>query len=212
MINVTYSGDTIIATKVTGDKNVPRGTVSFKADLSPLNQSSKKLSPISLSSGAASKWGIDKLARFVGQGQIAKEGFIDSKYVDGQFIMFDKHFSFVWIPTRHHVFFGRPSPEVTLRMLRDTISKEDEVENMRDHLEQCVDMDMTTSIARSLSQTQDIAFRRIRREKELKQLEKKAVANELPAIGFADVFNVNKWKNYINEVLNADDKKTDSSK
>ena len=35
MINVIYSGDTLVAHKVTGDANVPRGEVSFTADLSP---------------------------------------------------------------------------------------------------------------------------------------------------------------------------------
>ena len=34
MINATYSGDQLIAYKVTGDKNIPRGKVSFTADLS----------------------------------------------------------------------------------------------------------------------------------------------------------------------------------
>jgi hypothetical protein len=28
LINVTYAGDTLVATKVTGDRNVPRGEVS----------------------------------------------------------------------------------------------------------------------------------------------------------------------------------------
>jgi Cyclin D1 binding domain len=32
LINVTYVGDTLVATKVTGDKNVPRGEVSFAPD------------------------------------------------------------------------------------------------------------------------------------------------------------------------------------
>ena len=36
MINVTYVGDLLIAYKVTGDKNVPRGEITFQADLSPL--------------------------------------------------------------------------------------------------------------------------------------------------------------------------------
>ena len=35
MINVTYVGDTLIAFKVTGDKNVPRGEITFQADLTP---------------------------------------------------------------------------------------------------------------------------------------------------------------------------------
>jgi hypothetical protein len=38
MINVTYVGDQLIAYKVTGDKNVPRGEITFQADLNPLHQ------------------------------------------------------------------------------------------------------------------------------------------------------------------------------
>lgn len=212
MINVTYTDDTLIATKVTGDKTVPRGAISFKADLSPLNQASARLPPISLSSESASKWGVGKLSRFVGEGQIAKKGYTDSKFLDGQFIMFDSHFSFVWIPTRHHVFFGRPSPEVALSMLRDTISKEDEVENMRDHLERCMDMDVTTSIARSLTQSHDTNFRRIAGAKELKKLKEKTIDEEPTTVGFGDVFNVHKWRNYFDSVFNSNDKKSGRSK
>lgn len=36
MINVTYVGDQLIAYKVTGDKSVPRGEITFQADLNPL--------------------------------------------------------------------------------------------------------------------------------------------------------------------------------
>jgi hypothetical protein len=58
-------------------------------------------------------------------------------------------FSFVWIPTKHHVF-TRPLPEMTtLKLLRDTSSKEDEIDNMRSHIVRCFDMDMTTCIATS---------------------------------------------------------------
>jgi hypothetical protein len=205
MINVTYSGDKLIATKVIGDKNVPRGAISFTADLAPLGQASVDLSPIELSSESAKKWGIDKLSHFVGQGMTANKGFKKSKFVDGQFIMFDNHFSFVWIPTRQHVFFGRPSPEVTFRMLRDIISKEDELENMCNHLEECLEMDMTTSIARSLSKSREESFRRIRREKELRDLmEEQATSSRLT--GFADFFNVQKWRAYLDDVLNKDKK------
>ena len=38
MINVTYHGDLLIAYKVTGDKNVPRGEITFQVDLNPLRK------------------------------------------------------------------------------------------------------------------------------------------------------------------------------
>jgi hypothetical protein len=66
MINVTYSGDQLIAYKVTGDKNIPRGHVTFTADLSPPGYSSSldsetvALDPIVLSDGSAKKWGTKR--------------------------------------------------------------------------------------------------------------------------------------------------------
>jgi hypothetical protein len=64
MINVTYSGDHLIAYKVTGDQNIPRGHISFTADLSPpgnydgiTDEETELLDPIVLSDGSAKKWG-----------------------------------------------------------------------------------------------------------------------------------------------------------
>lgn len=66
MINVTYSGDTLIAYKVTGDQNIPRGHITFTADLSPpgysssLDRETASLDPIVLSEGSAKKWGTKR--------------------------------------------------------------------------------------------------------------------------------------------------------
>ena len=131
MINVTYTGDKLVATKVTGDKNVPRGEVSFTADLTSRSEK-QQLPPIKLGDHDAARWGVDELARYPGKGNIAKTGFVDVKAVDGQLLMFGPdHFSFVWVPTQHHVLFGRPSAEIAVRLLRDIISEEDETANMR---------------------------------------------------------------------------------
>jgi Cyclin D1 binding domain len=48
LINVTYVGDTLVATKVTGDKNVPRGEVSFVPDLYAFqwNEGSTSIMPL----------------------------------------------------------------------------------------------------------------------------------------------------------------------
>jgi Cyclin D1 binding domain len=158
MINVTYVGDTLIAEKVTGDKNVPRGELTFQVDLNPLrfhnnnknnnnnnrdgggslgglvepNSSSMKhlsalsslltgaLQPIVLTDRAARKWGTRQLPRYGGMGQVAEEGFVNNQWMDGQLIIIgDEYFSFAWIPIEQQIFFGRPSPELALKMLRD---------------------------------------------------------------------------------------------
>jgi hypothetical protein len=67
MINVTYVGDHLVAFKVTGDQNIPRGEVTFSADLSPPGYRSSdggpgpmELDPIVLSEASAKKWGTKR--------------------------------------------------------------------------------------------------------------------------------------------------------
>lgn len=124
MINVTYVEDTIIAYKVTGDKNVPRGEVTFTVDLSPKALSEAGLEPIELAEDASSQWGTKHLPRFPGKGQVAAEGFVNSQWIEGQLIIVGDYFSFAWTPLGHQIFFGRPSPELTLKMLRESQMKE----------------------------------------------------------------------------------------
>lgn len=136
MINVTYSDDTLIATKVTGDNNVPKGEISFTVDLA---HSTAALDPIELNSKAAKQWGKSFLPRFVGKGQVAAEGFVNPTWLEGQLILVGRFFSFAWLPLGHQVFFGRPSSELTLKMLRESKSNElrsDHVAVMRDAMEE----------------------------------------------------------------------------
>jgi hypothetical protein len=138
MINVTYVGDQLIAYKVTGDKNVPRGEITFQADLNPLHQNNgigndphstsstststaENLEPISLTDKAAKKWGTSQLPRHKGLGQVAETGFKNNQWMDGQLIIIgEEYFSFAWVPIEQQIFFGRPSPELALKMLRES--------------------------------------------------------------------------------------------
>lgn len=143
MINVTYSGDTLVATKVTGDRNVPKGEVSFTADLSPQYSSESvapisPLEPIELNPKAARQWGKRYLPRHHGKGQVASENFSNSQWMEGQLILVGRFFSFAWVPIGHQVFFGRPSNELTLKMLKEAKDEElrrDHVAVMRDAAE-----------------------------------------------------------------------------
>lgn len=125
MINVTYVGDVLVAYKVTGDKNVPRSEITFQADLSPISmrggsKTQNLLHPIKLTDKAAKKWGTKQLPRYNGLGQVAQEGFTNNQWMDGQLILIgEEYFSFAWVPIEHQIFFGRPSPELALKMLRD---------------------------------------------------------------------------------------------
>lgn len=158
MINVTYSGDLLTAYKVTGDNNVPRGEITFQADLSPLKTTrggkpKQSLQPIKLTESAAKKWGTSQLPRYSGSGSVAEEGFINQQWMDGQLIMIgDSYFSFAWLPISHQIFFGRPSPELALKMLREAGNSEvmgigtpppsvedDDVGKMRAYITRCLD-------------------------------------------------------------------------
>lgn len=133
MINITYAGDTLIATKVTGDCFVPRGEVSFTVDLQPRNADfSDQLPPVHLEEAAGSQWGARYLPRFIGRGHVADEGYKEVAWVDGQLVLVGDYFSFAWLPQRHQIIFGRPSGELAIKMLRDYISEEDEAEKARE--------------------------------------------------------------------------------
>jgi len=134
MINVTYQGDLLIAYKVTGDKNVPRGEITFQVDLNPLDRKVvgdssgdpssipmvEQLQPISLTAKAAKKWGTTQLPRHKGMGQVAEAGFEKNQWMEGQLIIIgEEYFSFAWVPIEQQIFFGRPSPELALKMLRE---------------------------------------------------------------------------------------------
>ena len=196
VINITYADDTLLASKVTGDRNVPRGETTFTVDLSPCNASA--LPPIQLSSENRS----GNFARFPGRGQVSRKGFKDSRYVEGQLILFENQFSFVWIPTKHHVMFSRPSPEETLRLLRDTLSKEDELENQRNHLLRCYEMDLSTCIARQQDPTNFEPLRRITTQEELDEAERRLKEQNERNI----FWQLTKWRKYIDQAIDGMEK------
>jgi hypothetical protein len=185
----------LIGRKVTGDRNVPRGEISFTANLIPSNSSA--LDPIRISAG--------ELPRFPGEGQVSRRNFKDSRMVDGQLILIEENqFSFVWSPTKHHVHFSRPSQETTIRLMRDIMAKEDEIENMRDHVSRCFEMDMTTCLARQQDPDNFEPFRRISTQTELDMVEKSLKQSKTSTFNF---WQVNKWKEYIDKTLDRHDNK-----
>lgn len=139
MINVTYAGDVLIARKVTGiSKNVPQGEVTFQVDLSPRSASGQNvLDPIELGPEAAEQWGTKCLSRFSGLGQVSAQGGANSQWMEGQLILVNEYFSFAWLPIAHQVFFGRPSAELTLKLLRESRSKQFAGDSAREHLSRC---------------------------------------------------------------------------
>jgi len=138
MINVTYVGDTLRAYKVTGDQNVPKGAMSFTVDLRP-KPTGNLLEPLELNKSASRQWGAKFLTRFEGKGQVAAEGFKNSQFIEGQLILVNEFFSFAWLPIGHQVFFGRPSPELVLKLLKDSEEGSSQVDKNRAHLMRCME-------------------------------------------------------------------------
>lgn len=142
MINITYIGDLLLAYKVTGEGNVPKNELSFQVDLNPCSMegsnifsggpkktklgapSETPLQPIHLTKDAAEKWGTEQLQRYRGLGQVAEPGFQNNQWMDGQLIIINEdHFSFAWVPLEQQIFFGRPSPSLALRLMREVQEK-----------------------------------------------------------------------------------------
>ncbi|QDZ18233.1 DUF3506 domain-containing protein [Chloropicon primus] len=79
----------VVATKITGDSNVPAGKVSFKANISRQNR-------VSFSTGRSS-WQYHNQYRYPeelavqhlyrGRGQTARDGYADPKWVDGELLV-----------------------------------------------------------------------------------------------------------------------------
>lgn len=191
LVNVTYIGDTLVATKVTGDRNVPRGQITFTVNL----QKTSVIPPFQLSTTDQSN---GDYRQFPGRGQVSRKGFKDHRFVEGQMGLIEDNFSFVWVPTKHNVLFSRPSPETTLKLLRDTISKEDEIENMREHIACCFDMDMTTCLARQQDPTNFEPLRRITLQKDLDKAEDE-IKNRKKERSF--LWQLHQWKKYIDQTL-----------
>lgn len=140
MVNITYIGDTLIAYKATGDRNVPKGEISFKVDLNPnVADPKQSLEPVELGDFASKQWGTKFLSRYAGSGQVAAEGYTNPQFIEGQLIMVNEYFSFAWVPIGHQVFFGRPSAELTLKLLRDANTPTSETDKARTHLMRCLE-------------------------------------------------------------------------
>lgn len=237
LINVTYHGDTMIATQVGTTFNptnpdtettaaATEKTIILQADLSPQFEKKESLKPISLSGITASKWGTKHLERYPGQGfpltSTSSKG-VQGASSEGQLIMFDGFFSFLWIPTRQHVFFHRPEPNVLLKLLRDSISNDDEAENIRMHLNRCFQKTIDEAFLGVKSQKGNEdpePFRRIATEADLETAMRDTQivydhhsfpVHKIPNLGgwmdkeqndmVSSFLNFHRWMNYVDRAL-----------
>nr|XP_058969121.1 F-box only protein 31-like [Pocillopora verrucosa] len=110
MVMITIEDQRIVATKLTGDPNVPAGQVTFDVDLSrPVTDDAQPSA--AAGSGKAQEFQIPPayearytdyphtyLARYHGKGRIASHGFVSPQWTRGHFVLFnDDMFGFLWI-------------------------------------------------------------------------------------------------------------------
>jgi hypothetical protein len=211
LVNVTYTGDVVIGTRLNN-----KGEIFFEADLSPsLESADPNLASIKLDSAVASKWGVDKLERYAGKVRdtILSKKSVNADFLDGNLIVFDGYFSVLWMPTRQHVFFSRPKSETIVKLMRDSISVEDETENMRNHVSKCFDKNIDEAFIRpSCDRATPLdPFRRIARESDLAAAkeETQILYNEIPVHKipqesdkiYQSFWDFHKWMNYIDKAL-----------
>jgi len=125
-VRLHYDGDTLFATKVTGDEHVPAGEVTFRADLAtPFDDSTQmsaggsagtddngnvRVEVLSISSSGSHE--PREVEQFRGEGRIAARGFRHPHYVPGQlFLMDDDVIGFLWLPIGTFVVFSRVPEE-----------------------------------------------------------------------------------------------------
>ena len=101
-IEVAYEGDTLVATKLTGESNVPAGQVTFKADVSSKGLmglvGSEPCHPADKIRGVLEA-NLDGMVSFEGEGQVAAANFQFPYFVPGRLLLFPEgFFGFLWLP------------------------------------------------------------------------------------------------------------------
>ena len=141
LINVTYTGDTLVATKLTGEG---KGEVCFRVDCRP----DDLLVPVNLGQAGQQQFGNRYMQRFSGKGNIVQprngrdKGSSDhaaAQWSDGELMLVGGYlsFAFLHLPLSEQIFLGRPGPELMLRYLRRAAEQENSDEYNREFLERC---------------------------------------------------------------------------
>mmetsp|Transcript_127135 Transcript_127135/g.220382 ORF Transcript_127135/g.220382 Transcript_127135/m.220382 type:complete len:363 (-) Transcript_127135:229-1317(-) len=121
IVRIAYEGDTLFATKVTGDSHVPAGEITFRADLSQLGDPEEqqvtesetgelmnfRVEVVSLSQEDSSE-NKREVPHFEGQGRVAAKGFQQARFVPGKlYLLDDDVVGFLWVPLGAFVVFNR---------------------------------------------------------------------------------------------------------
>jgi hypothetical protein len=109
-VHVRYEGSTLVAVKMTGDDNVPKGEITFTADLSPeglLGPAGRdSISHPSEKIRLVLEGHLENIMCFKGRGQVAKPGFKSPQFIDGQLLVFEEGvLGFIFLPLASMIVF-----------------------------------------------------------------------------------------------------------
>lgn len=138
MINITYVGDTLLATTISIFGKLPKGELIFKADLSYMNA----LQPIALGKEVAEKLGREKLTLYPGKVQSYQSSTV--RWVNGNFFMCRENvFGFLLPATNQHILFRRPKAKQIFQLIQYGIIKEKQLKQEYAYLERCYNLTYT---------------------------------------------------------------------
>mmetsp|Transcript_17791 Transcript_17791/g.36925 ORF Transcript_17791/g.36925 Transcript_17791/m.36925 type:complete len:310 (+) Transcript_17791:19-948(+) len=93
-IQIAIDGDQLVATKTSGELNIPIGELTFRADLSPDGMVEAKEDPVER---ALHMFPDLTYQRFKGHGRISDSDFSGNRWVEGELIIFEENvIAFVW--------------------------------------------------------------------------------------------------------------------
>lgn len=117
LVRFTYEGDTLVATKVTGDDHVPAGQITFRADVAAVDsepfEEESRIEVVRVSnSGDSEPMDVEK---YRGEGCVAAKGYQRAHYIPGQLHLMDGEeldlVGFHWAALGTFVMFSRATEE-----------------------------------------------------------------------------------------------------
>jgi hypothetical protein len=110
-IRIEYDGDMLIATKLTGDRHVPAGEITFRVNVS--NEMDPDADTTEHGFKIVVQDGDQAFSSFLGEGRVARKGFTEDYYVPGQlYLLDDDTILFLWGQNLDmHVEFSRDEDE-----------------------------------------------------------------------------------------------------
>jgi hypothetical protein len=138
MINITYAGDTLLASTVAVFGKLQKGELIFKADLGYMNA----LKPIAMSKEVAEKLGREKLTLYPGKVQSYHTSTF--RWAKGNFFMCRENlFGFLLLATNQHIIFRRPNAKQIFKMIQYGIIKDKQLKQEYAYLKRCYNLTYT---------------------------------------------------------------------